>query len=114
MDFVSIGMRLADTVKYPPGMEQLPFKEALVRSGEAQKLNTRGSDIGYIKVEFIADKHAVIHTRSVLPDNMLYGINYAFARHMLPKGTHFTEYFDKTAPRHDDGAVETVFHLEWE
>ena len=50
------------------------------------------------------------------PDDMSYGLLYAYARRFLPPGTQFTVYYDPDIPARDYGGdrEETIIHIEWD
>jgi len=114
MDFVSIGMAMIDEMASmlpPPG--QASLEEVMFNLDKFRASVNRGTDPGYLKVEKVSDTHLVVHTRTIAPDDVDYGNYYALARRYLPARTPFTVHFDEKAPRHDDGAAETVIHIRW-
>jgi hypothetical protein len=113
-NFVSIGMKIGEKVKFPPSLEKASLVDVLKGIMQVSNLNYRGSDIGFNKAEFPSGNHAVITYRSGMPDDVMYGMYYTHARRFLPKGTHFTVYFDKVLLRRDDGADWTTLHIEWD
>jgi hypothetical protein len=113
-DFVSIGIKMAENGLYPPGVGNLPFAQIVGLLGEASKMNVRGSDLGEITVEPIAEKHVKVTARQPLPDDLGYGLMYGLGRRFLPKGTHVTVIYDETMPRRDHGGPTTTFHIKWD
>jgi hypothetical protein len=112
-DFVSIGMKEAQQAIVPDHFKSLPLLSILQGVGAVFKLNNRGTDIGEIKCETVTDTHVKIILRVPAPDDLWYGIFYGFVQRFIPKGTHFTVYFDKDIPRRDQGGAVTIIHITW-
>jgi hypothetical protein len=113
-DFVSIGMKEAEQAIIPPQLQSLPLLSVLQSVGEVFKLNNRGTDPGEIKCEIVADKHVKMILRVTTPDDLWYGILYGYVRRFVPKGGHFTVFYDKDIPRRDEGNDVTIIHITWD
>jgi hypothetical protein len=113
-NFVSIGMKVVETMVTPPGVEAIPFLEMMKGFGEnSYRANNRGADIGYITTEVVSDNHVIMHDATPYPDDFVYGAYYAMARRFLPKGTTFIVKFDEDIPRRNYGGSETLVHITW-
>jgi hypothetical protein len=113
-DFVSVGIKTAETVVYPPQFLALPFEEAMFLSNEGYQMNHRGGDAGEYVVEKIARKHLRVTVRAPYPSDLTYGLLYGQARRFLPPGTPFTVTYDPDVPRPEQGGSHTIIHIEWE
>jgi hypothetical protein len=113
-DFVSVGMKTAETVVYPPQFLALPFEEAMFLSNEGYQMNHRNGDAGEYIVEKIADRHLKVTARVPYPSDLTYGLLYGQARRFLPAGTSITVKYDPDAPLPEQGGTNTVLHIEWE
>jgi len=113
-NFVSIGMKQAEHAVVPPGFEKLSLLNILMGSNEVFKLNNRGTDIGDMQCEVVTDHHVKIIMRISQPDDLWYGIFYGYVRRFIPKGSHFTVYYDKDVPRRDEGGDLTILHITWD
>ncbi len=113
-DFVSIGIRQLELAAVPPGFEDLPLVDALCAIEDAYRLNYRGSDIGGIVAEVIAENHVRLIIRSFEPDDLWYGNIYGFMRRFAPGNVRFKVAYDPDLPRRDQGGEVTVLHVTWQ
>ncbi|NDJ78737.1 MAG: hypothetical protein GYB65_21005 [Chloroflexi bacterium] len=114
MDFVSIGIRQLELALMPPEFDDMPMAEILRNIEEAYQLNYRGTDIGSISVDVVAENHVRMTVRSFEPDDLWYGNIHGILRRFLEPGTSFTVAYDPTITRHDLGGPHTVFDITWE
>jgi len=56
--------------------------------------------------------HFKMITHIPYPDDIFYGVFYAYLRHFNQPGGHFILRYDDTAPRHDHGGPTTIYHIE--
>ncbi len=113
-DFVSIGIKNAETVVFPPEFEGLSFDETLALTSEMSKTLHRNGDAGYITVEKVSEKRVKYTLKMPYPDDYVYGELYGMARRFLPPGTHFVMTYDDDIPRREHGGEVTIIHLTWE
>jgi hypothetical protein len=113
-DFVSVGMKTAETAVYPPPFLALPFEEAMFLSNEGYQMNHRNGDAGEYIVEKSADKHLKVTVRTPYPSDLTYGLLYGQARRFLPPGTSFTVQYDADVLLPEQGGSNTVIHIQWE
>ena len=113
-DFVSIGMKIAETAVFPPEFSQLSYKQIMQTWNDAYHFNNKGSDTGDILYEEVSDKHIKMIHRTPFPDDYLYGGMYGAARRFLPPGSRMTVYYDETETRRDLGGDLTIVHIEWD
>lgn len=114
MDFVSIGMKIAELAQFPPEFDQLPFDELLAVNDRAYQMQHRNGDAGYQTTEKISEGHVTITLKTPYPDDLAYGVVWGECKRFLPAGTNFTVFYDESAPRHDDGGDVTVIHIKWD
>lgn len=114
MDFVSIGMKIAETSPFPPEFDELPFADVLVASNTAYQMAHRNGDVGYTHAEKVAAGHVRLTMRMPYPSDLSYGVNWGMCRRYLPAGTQFTVTYDEDLPRFEEGGDETVIHIRWE
>ncbi|MBC8172013.1 MAG: hypothetical protein H7X77_10085 [Anaerolineae bacterium] len=111
--FVSIGMAAAQ-----PGYDAMSEQMKAMSLGEFLKLyadvyksRMRHGETGWIKVEQQAKNHYVLTLYIPYPDDVFYGVFYAYTRLFRPAGQGFTvKYDDKTVSREKGGEV-TVLHV---
>lgn len=113
LDYVAIGLSLAETAYMPPELEQAPFSEMLEGWDDHYQANHRNADIGHKVTKKISDRHYTITLGSIYPDDMEYGVVYGFAKRFLPPGTPFTVWYDEDIQRLDEGGEQTVIHVRW-
>jgi hypothetical protein len=114
LDFVSVGLKVAENAILPPEVATMSLGEVLQTMDAAYRLNNRGTDVGEIRCEQVADKHYQLLVRVPYPDDMWYGITYGYMRRMAPNGTRFTVAYDEDAPGHHEGGEYTVIHVTWD
>lgn len=112
LDFISIGMKQAETAIIPPEYYELPLIDILHGLDAAYRLNNRGTDIGEIRCEQISDKHFKMFFRVPQPDDVWYGVCYGYLRRLVPSHMNFTVYYDENVPRREQGGDVTVIHIE--
>ncbi len=112
-DFVSIGMKIIETAKFPPEFEALAFEQAVMAIDDLYHANARGGDIGEYTVEQVGEKQIEVTCRIPFPDDVAYGQLYGMARRMLPKGSHPTVRYDEDIPRREKGGERTIMHVTW-
>jgi hypothetical protein len=113
-DFVSIGMKIAETAVVPSEVEDIPFVDLMQAFDAASyRANNRGEDIGGIETEVVSDNHIIMIDRTPYPDDFVYGAYYGMAKRFLPKGTMFTVAYDEDTPRRDKGGDATLVHIKW-
>ncbi len=95
----------------PPQMRNLSLGEFLVEYGKIYLLRHRNGDVGYVRTEMVDDSHVILQTRMPYPDDIGYGIFYAYARHFCPPNKYFSIHYDSSTPRRDEGGMETIYHI---
>ena len=111
-DFVSIGLKVAETAVYPPEVEQMPFADFVMMIPQVYLMQHRG-DAGEERAERLSDKHLRLIMRTPYPDDLAYGVVWGMARRFLPEGTQFLIAYDETEPRCDQGGEFTVLDISW-
>lgn len=114
MNFVDIGMAIAEHTPLPPEWDELPIEGVLQEYTAITALVNRGTDLGEIGYKIVDPRHVRLHYRFPVPDDYWYGVTYGFMRRFLPKGTPFKVYFDVGLPRREQGAEATIIHVTWE
>jgi hypothetical protein len=113
-DFVSIGVKIAETAVYPPQFANLSFEEILMQSNTTYQLQHRNGYAGEQTTEKLGDKHLLLTMKTPYPDDLAYGVVWGQARHFLPRGTQFTIQYDTSEPRGDEGGEYTRLDITWE
>lgn len=113
MDFVSIGMKMAELAPYPPEYARMSFAEITMDSDRRYQMRHRGGDPGKHWPGIIDDTHVFLKYHVPYPDDLTYGVVYGQARKFLPPGTDITVYYDPDTPRHDEGGEATTVHVRW-
>lgn len=112
-DLVSAGMNTVENLVVPPEFTSLSPFDMLAQSDALYHTHSRGTDIGYIAVEQVANSHVVLTYHAPLPDDYWYGIVYGFCRRFFPPHTAAKVYFDTTMLRREEGGEDTVIHVTW-
>lgn len=115
-NLVAIGMKIGEMVPMPPGMENPKLEEVLAIWNDLYQGLHRNAELGHISIVKVSDKHyKTIHTNPY-PDDMSYGILYAYGRRFLPKGTPFKVFYDPDFPARDYGGTGegTIIHIQWD
>ncbi|MFP4321828.1 MAG: hypothetical protein ACLFTK_05175 [Anaerolineales bacterium] len=113
MDFVSIGMTIAETA-WPAELDGQPFEDILLGWGEQFDVVNRGEDRGYVRPEKLGPNAYALAIRTPDPDDLHYGIVYGVCKRFLPHGVHFKVAYDDATPRRDFGGDETVILITWD
>ena len=114
--FVAIGKRIGEILPMPPGMENATLVQVLEMWDDLYQYLHRNADVGEVRLEKVTDKHYKTIHSNLYPDDMSYGLLYAYGRRFLPRGTHFKVYYDSDEPArdHGGGSKYTIIHTEWE
>lgn len=114
-NFVAIGMKIGEGVPLPPGMENPTLEEVLMIWDNLYQGLHRGGDVGGIKIEKVSDTYFKTIQSGIYPDDMSYGVLYAYGQRFLPRGTSFDVFYDPdVTPRDQGGTGEaTYINIEW-
>lgn len=116
VNLVSIGMAAGElgANNLPAEMKDAPIEDIFAAYGKVYKMRHRNGDPGSISTEKLGPKHiAIIMQDSPYPDDVYYGVFYAYARALLPTTSHFTVKYDTSLPRQREGGEKTIIHIEW-
>lgn len=111
---VSIGIAAGElgTETLPPAVQAMSLGDFFVQYEKIYQTRHRGGDSGYMRVAQPEANHIVLHARTPYPDDVMYGVIYAYTRFFLNKaGKSFVVRYDQENPRKDDGAYETIMHI---
>lgn len=112
-NFVSIGMAAVEVGHIPPEIAQLSLEEFLHQYDKIYKMRHRHGDAGSITTEKVAPNHLRVTLKIPYPDDVFYGVIYAYARRFLPTGTRVVVKYDETQPRMAEGGPSTILHVMW-
>ena len=115
--FVAIGLTIGEGVPLPADIENPTLEDVLMAWNNMYQDLHRGGDVGSILIEKISDTHFKVALKSMIyPDDMNYGVLYAYGRRMLPPGTAFNVYYDPDVTPLDQGGEgdTTYIHIQWE
>lgn len=114
-NFVAIGMFIGENVPIPPEMENPTLEDVLMIWDDLYQGLHRGGDVGSIKIEKVSDTYFKTRQAGLYPDDMSYGVLYAYGRRFLPPGTHFTVFYDPEVPPRDHGGDgdATYINIRW-
>ncbi len=112
-NFVAIGLAAGELgIKMlPPSMANFTVEEFFIDYEKTYLARHRNGDVGWVKTEKLDDSHFIIRTRTPYPDDVVYGVFYAYVRRFTPPGKRFVLRYDENAPRHDEGGEETILHI---
>ncbi len=115
-NMVAIGMKIGENTPLPPEMENPALEDVLMVWDDMYQSLHRNGDMGGIKCEKLGEKHYSTAHTNPYPDDMSYGILYAYAKRFLPEGTHFTVSYDPESPARDYGGTSdaTIINIRWE
>jgi hypothetical protein len=115
-NMVAIGMKIGEIVPIITDDENPTLEKALLAWNDVYQGLHRTGDVGEIKAVKVGEKHYKTMHSVVYPDDLSYGIQYAYARRFLPPGTKFTVFFDPNVTPRDQGGTGkyTVIHVRWE
>lgn len=114
-NFVSIGMSAGDlgVKQLPPEVKDMSITEFLAAYQKVYQTRHRNGRPGEVISEQVADGHIVIKwIDTPYPDDIMYGVIYAYARHFLA-GKYFTLRYDPELHRDKHGGDVTIMHLQW-
>lgn len=106
---VATGKLAAESL--PPQMRHSTLDEFLIEYGKFYQLRHRNGDAGYVNTNVVDSSHIILQTRMPYPDDIGYGIFYAYARHFCPPNKYFSIHYDSSTPRRDEGGMETIYHI---
>jgi hypothetical protein len=80
--------------------------------GEVYQSRHRNGDAGFIRAEKTSDTHVKVSMKTPYPDDLYYGVIYAYARYLAVKqGKQFTVKYDEKLPRRDNGGSVTIVDI---
>lgn len=111
--FVSLGMAAAEIgiAALPAPLKELPLDVLLSKYDDIWQSRHRNGEIGHIRFEKVNDNHMILRYNAIYPDDIFYGVFYAYVRHFRPRNMGFSVAYDDTLPRQDDGGSESVIHI---
>lgn len=114
-DFVSIGVKIAETAVYPPEVEvgQVPFADLVMQIPQIYQIQHRNGDVGVERAEKIDQQHVRLIMRTPYPDDLAYGVVWGMARRFLPNHAKFRIAYDETELRRDQGGERTILDISW-
>ena len=114
-NMVAIGMKIGADIPMPPGMENPTLPEVLMVWNDLYQAVHRNADVGKVVIEKVTDTHYKTIHSNPYPDDMTYGIMYAYGQRFLPRGSGFTVYYDEDEPARDHGGTSdsTIVHITW-
>ncbi len=112
-NFVAIGLAAGELgIKMlPPGMGNLTVEQFLNDYEKTYLARHRNGDVGWVKTEKLDDSHFIVSARTPYPDDVVYGVFYAYVRWLTPPGKRFILRYDENAIRHDEGGEATIIHV---
>lgn len=113
-NFVSIGMAAGSSGAIPPQLQEMGFEAVLLSYDKIYAMRHRNGEAGTVKVEKVADKHLKVSMAIPYPEDVFYGVIYAYARRLLPEGTFVAVVYDEATPRPAHGGDVAILHVKWE
>ncbi len=116
MDLVAIGIAAGElgVKNMPEPLRKLPFDQFIEAYSQIWITRHKNIDPKAVQTIVAGPKHVIITSMGPYPDDVIYGIFYAYARAILPKGTKFTVKYDEEKKRYDNGGETTYIHIIWE
>lgn len=110
---VSIGMAAAENAQLPPEALALSPVQFMKAYEQMYPTRHRNGSPGLVEVT-IADENSASITLDAdvpYPDDVMYGVFYAYVRKLTPEGKHFVLRYDDKQARREHGGTQTVMHL---
>lgn len=117
LNMTAIGMKIGQDVPMPPELGPNPSLEKVLMGWDATyQFLHRGADVGKIWIEKVSATHFKTFHSVVYPDDLSYGVLYAYGRRFLPPRIPYTVHYDPDLPARDHGGRGdyTIIHIEWE
>lgn len=116
LNFVAIGLKIGEGVPLPAGMENPTLEQVLMIWNDLYQGLHRGGDVGSIKIEKVSDTYFKTIQSGIYPDDMSYGVLYAYGRRFLPPGTRFQVFYDPDVTPRDQGGegAATLINIRWQ
>lgn len=115
-NLIAIGMEVGKQMPTPENNANPTLSEMFYAWDGTYKALHRNHNnkIGGMQVEKISDRHYKMTHTHIYPDDLIYGMTYAYCRRFLPKGAPFKVYYEPDMPRMDEGDGEkTILHISW-
>jgi hypothetical protein len=112
-NFIAIGMGIGETVPMPPGVENPSLEQVLHLWDSLYQGLHRGGDAGKISIEKVNDTYFKTYQNGLYPDDMSYGVLYAYGKRFLPLGTHYSVFYEPDSPSRDQGGEQTIISIQW-
>lgn len=113
-NFISIGIAAVEVGYIPPEMQSMTVAEFLTAYGKIYQIRHRGGDPGSVTIETVSPNHLKLILKIPYPDDVFYGIMYAYTRRFRPAGAKFLVRYDDTVPRREEGGEATILHITWD
>ncbi len=111
---ISIGIAAVDNLDLPPEIRKMSPVQFMKLYEQIFPTRHRNGSPGRISVD-VLDENTAIATLAkdmAYPDDVMYGVFYAYARHLVKEGHHFTlEYLNDEGPTRESGGTETRIKL---
>ncbi len=113
-NFVAVGMAAGElgAKNLPSEMKAMSLEDFLLTYAQIWQTRHRNADPDQMKAEKVDHHHIKIIGKTPYPDDILYGIFFAYARFFLKRS--FVVKYDENTPRRDQGGEETIIHVRWE
>lgn len=113
MNFVSIGMAVAENALLPPNMNDAATTEFWQLWSDGYFYNHRNGNIGALDVEFPEDGRVRVIDTTPYPTDHIYGVIYGFFKRFNPRKSQYTVKIDPDVSRKEDGNDRSIFHIQW-
>jgi hypothetical protein len=112
-NFVSIGVAATELALgvMPENLKTMSLDGFMQSYPQMYQSRLRGGDGGEVRIDKLDDLHYVIDTRFPFPDDVTYGVFFAYIRHYIGGKRHFALHYDDRTPRRDHGGERTIIHL---
>lgn len=111
---ISIGIAAVDNLDLSPEIKEMSPVQFMKLYEQVFPTRHRNGSPGKITVD-VLDENTAIATLAedvAYPDDVMYGVFYAYARHLTKEGRHFTlEYLNDEGPTREFGGTETRIKL---
>jgi len=106
LDLMSVGRRIADTIRMPDGVYSIPNVLHVVE--ETYRRTHRNAEPMRLSVEVIDDHTLRIVDRSPYPDELQYGLLFGLLSRLIPLGANLTLRYTES-----DAENATVYIASW-
>jgi len=112
-NLVAVGMRVGEigVVNLPAEFANASLVQVLEAYCTTIFQGRHRGNVGTLSLNKDDPSHLIVTACVPYPDDLIYGIFFAYARHFTPRGERFVVRYDETIPRREQGGDKTIIHI---